>query len=366
MHPRVIRSGVLLYAAVLMLAECSLGKEPSKRLEPIEAIESVGLKVKSGRRGGRFLGLLGLLTGLTLVDSLDDESDRPRRSGFVKIDVGHPSSLDAFYGAYGYSSPYWTGGSSINIKIPFRPAGSEFETMALLPFPVPFPPTGPAHFGATAATGVIEPRPTIFSDPIPVPANGPGTIAADEVVEQPLSSRKQKLAVRKPAPTYHRSRPLKVSPPRTIRSTVRADELEDPELAPDTTEQTVTEDPQEIGELPTTPAVSNDPTETPTSIPTAPESEEPEPATPASIVESELNYVTQPVIASSYHTHQHSLADVSAIELTTAAGELFLPSRADHWQNYYGSVALDASNRPYGFLPIAPPQAAAGSSREAQ
>uniref|UniRef100_A0A182SFS2 Uncharacterized protein n=1 Tax=Anopheles maculatus TaxID=74869 RepID=A0A182SFS2_9DIPT len=319
-------------------------------------------KPKSGRREGRFLGLLGLLTGLTLVDSLDDDSDRPRRSGFVKIDVGHPSALDAFYGAYGYASPYWTGGSSINIKIPFRPSGSEFETMALFPFPMHFPQHGPSHFGT--GPGSIEPRPTIFSDPIPSASNGSVGTTLEDDVEQP-SSRKQKLAPRKGTTTSRRSRP-KVSPPRTIRSTLRADgETDDDEInattveVPETTEMIETQEPQEAIE----PSVSSDPEVSPTNTPTdhhAPVSEDPEPATPASIVQSELNYVTQPMIPSSYHTHQHSLADVSVIELTTAAGDLpyddtqFQPSRADHWQDYYTSVALDSAKRQPGFLPIAP------------
>lgn len=131
-------------------------------------------------RAPRFLGLLGLLTGLTLVDSLDDDSDRPRRSGYVKIDVGRPT-FDPFYGAYGYggavSPAYWPGSSSINIKIPFRPGasgGGDFETMALFPFPVPFPSGAlpgspfPSLTSSVSSHGVtaIEPRPTIFSDPV--------------------------------------------------------------------------------------------------------------------------------------------------------------------------------------------------------
>uniref|UniRef100_A0A182Y9K0 Uncharacterized protein n=1 Tax=Anopheles stephensi TaxID=30069 RepID=A0A182Y9K0_ANOST len=318
-------------------------------------------KQNTGRREGRFLGLLGLLTGLTLVDSLDDDSDRPRRSGFVKIDVGHPAALDAFYGAYGYASPYWTGGSSINIKIPFRPAGTEFETMALFPFPSHFPQHGPSHFGTGPAS--IEPRPTIFSDPIPSASNGSaGTTLADDV-DQP-SGRKQKFTSRKAAAASRRSRP-KVSPPRTIRSTLRADgETDDDEInattveVPEATETIETQAPQEAME----PSVSNDAEVSSTNTPSnhhAPVSEDPEAATPASLVQSELNYVTQPIIPSSYHTHQHSLADVSAIELTTSAADLpydatqFQPSRADHWQDYYVSVAQDSAKRQHGFLPIA-------------
>ncbi|XP_049295573.1 uncharacterized protein LOC125770226 [Anopheles funestus] len=350
-----------LVISVLLLAECALTLESTARESVHPSVNSgTQRRLKSGRREGRFLGLLGLLTGLTLVDSLDDDNDRPRRSGFVKIDVGHPSALDAFYGAYGYASPYWTGGSSINIKIPFRPSGNEFETMAVFPFPLQFPPNGASHFGS--GSGVIEPRPTIFSDPIPSASNGSGTTLADEV-EQP-SSRKQKLAPRKG--TTSRTRP-KVSPPRTIRSTLRADgedaddEINDTtvEAVPEATETIETQDPQQAIE----PSVSNDPDVSPTNTPTnhqAPVSEEPEPATPASIVQSELNYVTQPMIPSSYHTHQHSLADVSAIELTTSSAPYqdlpfeFQPSRADHWQNYYTSAAHNGPKRQLGFLPIAP------------
>ncbi|XP_053660016.1 uncharacterized protein LOC128709056 [Anopheles marshallii] len=347
-----------LVLSVLLLPECALTMESTTP----EALHSTGdapKKLKSGRREGRFLGLLGLLTGLTLVDSLDDDSDRPRRSGFVKIDVGHPSALDAFYGAYGYASPYWTGGSSINIKIPFRPPGNEFETMAVFPFPVHFPQHGASHFGS--GSGVIEPRPTIFSDPIPSTANGSGTVLADEL-ERP-SSRKQKLTPRKGTAISSRSRP-KVSPPRTIRSTLRADGSEADEEMNTTTEELIevpeTTDMMELPEPPQAiePSVSNDPDVSPTNTPTnhlAPVSEEPEPATPASIVQTELNYVTQPMIPSSYHTHRHSLADVSAIELTTSSGSYeFQPSRADHWQDYYASVAQDGPKRQVGFLPIAP------------
>ncbi|XP_050067368.1 uncharacterized protein LOC126556187 [Anopheles maculipalpis] len=351
----------VLVISVLLLVHCSWTMESiaSKTIQA-SVKNDLSRKQKTGRREGRFLGLLGLLTGLTLVDSLDDDNDRPRRSGFVKIDVGHPSALDAFYGAYGYASPYWTGGSSINIKIPFRPPGSEFETMALFPFPMHFPQHGPSHF-ATGPTA-IEPRPTIFSDPIPSASNGSGTTLADDVEQ--LSARKQKLAHRKAATVSRRPRP-KVGPPRTIRSTLRADgEADDDEISattvevPEATDMIETQEPQEALE----PSVSNDPTVSPTNTPTnnqAPVSEDPEPANPASIVQSELNYVTQPMIPSSYHTHQHSLADVSAIELTTSAGYLpydgtqFQPSRADHWQNYYTSVAQNGAKRQPGFLPIA-------------
>lgn len=169
--------------AVLVLTECILANESTDRKAihlPTRA--ELPRKLKSSRREGRFLGLLGLLTGLTLVDSLDDDNDRPRRSGFVKIDVGHPAALDAFYGAYGYSSPYWTGGSSINIKIPFRPPGAEFETMAVIPFPVHFPHTGPSHYGS--APGGIEPRPTIFSDPVPSASNGSVSIGKTATTRQ--------------------------------------------------------------------------------------------------------------------------------------------------------------------------------------
>ncbi|XP_052890308.1 uncharacterized protein LOC128298579 [Anopheles moucheti] len=344
-----------LAMSVLVLAECVLTMGSTTQ-EPLHPTVNASKKFKSGRREGRFLGLLGLLTGLTLVDSLDDDSDRPRRSGFVKIDVGHPSALDAFYGAYGYASPYWTGGSSINIKIPFRPPGSEFETMAVFPFPVHFPQHGASHFAS--GSGVIEPRPTIFSDPIPSTSNGSGTVLADEL-ERP-SSRKQKFTPRKGTTVSSRARP-KVSPPRTIRSTLRADgEEADDEINTTTIEQPEATDMIELQDPPQTvePSVSNDPDVSPPNTPTnhhAPVSEEPEPATPASIVQSELNYVTQPMVPSSYHTHRHSLADVSAIELTTSPGPVeFQPSRTDHWQDYYARVAQDGPKRQLGFLPIAP------------
>uniref|UniRef100_A0A182MS12 DUF4794 domain-containing protein n=1 Tax=Anopheles culicifacies TaxID=139723 RepID=A0A182MS12_9DIPT len=352
-----------LVISVLVLTDCALTMESVDR-ETIHPSVSVAAarKHKSGRREGRFLGLLGLLTGLTLVDSLDDDSDRPRRSGFVKVDVGYPhTALDAYYGAYGYASPYWTGGSSINIKIPFRPSGSEFETMAVFPFPVHFPPNGAvSHFGT--GTNGIEPRPTIFSDPLPTTSVNHSEAALADELQQP-SARKHKLkAPRKGVTISSRIRP-KVNPPRTIRSTLRADgEQSDGEIdvttvqVPEATDinQESQESPQAVE-----PTVSNDPDVSPTNTPSnngAPISEEPEPATPATIVQSELNYVTQPVtIPASYRTHPHSLADVSTIELTTArSASEFQPSRADHWQDYYSSVALDGPKRQVGFLPIAP------------
>ncbi|XP_040167477.1 uncharacterized protein LOC120902648 [Anopheles arabiensis] len=357
---RHCRLYVFLIAA-LVLTECILAIESTDR-KAIHLPTSAELprKLKSSRREGRFLGLLGLLTGLTLVDSLDDDNDRPRRSGFVKIDVGHPAALDAFYGAYGYSSPYWTGGSTINIKIPFRPPGAEFETMAVIPFPVHFPHTGPSHYGS--APGGIEPRPTIFSDPVPSASNGSETIAADEL-ELPRG-RKQKLASKKSSTTVKRRSRPKVSPPRTIRSTLRADAEPNEETNVETVEETTTTSDTPTVLAPTELTASNDPDVSATNTPTdhyAPVSEDPEPATPASIVQSELNYVTQPMIPASYYTHQHSLADLSAIELTTTASTqdfplaAFQPSRADHWQDYYGTVAQESSNRQLGFLPIAPP-----------
>ncbi|XP_053678448.1 uncharacterized protein LOC128728822 [Anopheles nili] len=305
----------------------------------------------TSRRGPRFLGLLGLLTGLTLVDSLDDDSDRPRRSGYVKIDVGRPSTLDPFYGAYGYSAPYWTGagGSSINIKIPFRPGGSEFETMAVFPFPVPFPQVGPTHFGASAVA-TIEPRPSLFADTIPNVSSAAGSgVQSDEVEQQP-ATRKQKLTLKKPTTNGGR-----LSPPRTIRSTTQseADDGDDTGTveAPETTDTIEPQDPPvpmiEQTDVSTANTSSDQPATT----------EQTEPAEPASIVQAEINYVTQPAIPASYRVHPHSLTNVATIELTTstpfANEDTFQPSHTDQWRNYYSSFAQH--HRQLGFLPIALP-----------
>uniref|UniRef100_A0A182JEM5 Uncharacterized protein n=1 Tax=Anopheles atroparvus TaxID=41427 RepID=A0A182JEM5_ANOAO len=337
------------------------------------------------KRGARFLGLLGLLTGLTLVDSLDDESDRPRRSGFVKIDVGRPSALDGFYGGFGYTggSPYWPGGggSSINIKIPFRPGGGgEFETMALFPFPVPYP-AGTAPFGSFSSHGnpsAIEPRPSIFADPIPSGSNGSvstkdfsetfsdepglGTVLADE--GEPSSTRKNKASAKRGTAR------TKVSPPRTIRSTLRADGEEanddddddDEETATtvvdETTVATVEQDQPLVSSTLVTPLVnsSDAPVEKDSLIDNTFENPEPQTVSLASIMQ-DVNYVTQPTPASSYPSYPNSLADVAAIELTSERAN-FQPSRSDHWQNYYSSVAHDRDHhhhhhRQRDFLPIA-------------
>ncbi|KFB49996.1 hypothetical protein ZHAS_00018036 [Anopheles sinensis] len=299
------------------------------------------------KRGARFLGLLGLLTGLTLVDSLEDESDRPRRSGFVKIDVGRPSSLDGFYGAYGYAGgpPYWPGGSSINIKIPFRPGGGgDFETMALFPFPVPFP-SGPGGFGSFSPHGnpaPIEPRPSIFADPIPSGSNGSGTVQADEGEQSTRKNKGKRGSAR-----------TKVSPPRTIRSTLRADgdEMEETsDAALDVTTEPIVIEDQPATDLP---PFANTTNEANSLIDTTSEGLTAQPVSLASIVQ-DVNYVTQP--SSSYQSYPNSLADVSAIELTTDRAE-FQPSRSDHWQDFYSSVAhvRDHHHRSHqrDFLPIA-------------
>ncbi|XP_050098179.1 uncharacterized protein LOC126579025 [Anopheles aquasalis] len=335
-------------------------------------------------RGPRFLGLLGLLTGLTLVDSLDDDSDRPRRSGYVKIDVGRPT-FDPFYGAYGYSgavSPgYWPGSSSINIKIPFRPGasgGGDFETMALFPFPVPFPSGAhpgspfPSLSSSVSSHGIsaIEPRPSIFSDPIAQnTANGPtGNVQADEVDGNGRKQSKKSVAKRVRA---------KINPPRATRSTLRADgadtdEPEEENDAADTkpTEEIVIEDPpsqtEAINGMINDDATITVPDSTPTVTPSGGNNlAEPiagttlpnPPATVASIIQNTY-YVTQ-ATPPSYPSHEHSLADVASIDLTTGqpSGEEFQPSQADHWQNYYSnSVALGDRNDRHrdGFTPILP------------
>ncbi|XP_052862853.1 uncharacterized protein LOC128269434 [Anopheles cruzii] len=328
------------------------------------------------RRSPRFLGLLGLLTGLTLVDSLDDDSDRPRRSGFVKIDVGRPS-FDPYYGAYAYSggavNPYWTGsggpgiGSSINIKIPFRPGGAgggEFGTMALIPFPVQFPGGAAGHFpsGSLASHGSppigIEPRPSIFSDLGAATGSHGATVQADEEA----AGRKQP----KKSPSGRQR--LKVNPPRATRSTVDEDADDDSEPVPPTEESATEDQPTEVpatesdSEISDVPCVSSSTTSSANQS-TAPQIEEsiPEaadpPATLASIVQHGNPHVTpQP----GYPTHQHSLADVSLIDLTTddPRDGAFQASQADHWQNYYGTSAprqpddRRANDHRSGFFPI--------------
>ncbi|XP_058128357.1 uncharacterized protein LOC131285907 [Anopheles ziemanni] len=317
-------------------------------------ISAVATPTRVGaKRGARFLGLLGLLTGLTLVDSLEDESDRPRRSGFVKIDVGRPASFDGFYGGYGYTGgpPYWSGGSSINIKIPFRPGGGgDFETMALFPFPVPYP-SGPGGFGSFSPHGnepPLEPRPSIFADPIPSGSSGSGTVLADEGEQSTRKNKGKRGSAR-----------TKVSPPRTIRSTLRADgdEMIDDDVeetsaaALDTTTELLVIEDQPATDLPPPANTTN---ETNSLIDTPSEGLTAQPVSLASIVQ-DVNYVTQP--SSPYQSYPNSLADVSAIELTTDDRAEFQPSRSDHWQDFYSSVShvRDHHHHPHqrDFLPIA-------------
>ncbi|XP_058055128.1 uncharacterized protein LOC131206555 [Anopheles bellator] len=324
------------------------------------------------RRGPRFLGLLGLLTGLTLVDSLDDDdSDRPRRSGFVKIDVGRPS-FDPYYGAYGYGAgsvnPYWAGpggsgiGSSINIKIPFRPGGpggGEFGTMALIPFPVQFPGGAPGpHFpgGSLSSHGPvgIEPRPSIFSDLGAATGSHGTTVHADEEA----AGRKQPK----------KSTRLKVNPPRATRSTVDEDPDDDSEPVPPVEESVSEDQPTEVPVTESDSAIADiaciasSSTPSPANQSTAPQIEEsiPEAADPPATLASIVQHGTpQP----GYPAHQHSLADVSLIDLTSRTddprGGGFQASQDDHWQNYYGTSAARqpddhrrANDHRSGFFPI--------------
>ncbi|ETN67695.1 hypothetical protein AND_000415 [Anopheles darlingi] len=237
-------------------------------------------------RGPRFLGLLGLLTGLTLVDSLDDDSDRPRRSGYVKIDVGRPT-FDPFYGAYGYS--------------------------------------------------------------------GAGNVQTDEV---DANGRKQS---KKSMPKRVRG---KINPPRATRSTLRADgadtdELEEENDVADTkpTEEIVIENPPSQTEAINS-MINDDETITiPDSTPTVTSNNLAEPivgtmpnppATLASIIQNTY-YVTQ-ATPHSYPRHEHSLADVASIDLTTGqpqglSDEQFQPSQTDHWQNYYTNSASQREHK---------------------
>lgn len=194
-----------------------------------------------------------------------------------------------------------------------------------------------------------------------------GTVQADDVDANGRKQSKKIVAKRVRA---------KINPPRATRSTLRADgadtdELEEENAVADTkpTEEIVIEDPpsqtEAINNMLNDDETTTVPDSTPTVTPTSNNLAEPiaattpnPPATLASIIQNTY-YVTQ-TTPHSYPSHEHSLADVASIDLTTGqpglSDEQFQPSQADHWQNYYSNSATlrDRNDRHRGFAPILP------------
>ncbi|XP_065084091.1 uncharacterized protein LOC135706410 [Ochlerotatus camptorhynchus] len=260
-------------------------------------------------RRGRFLGLLGLLTGLSLVDSFDDNEPRFRPpAGIVKINIGRPES----YYQYAYNPYYYGAVPTINIKIPIRPDGGHdgFDGAA---FGGSF--GQPGQFGSHVTTNLIEPRPT-FADPVAESSS------AESTEETPKKSR-----------IIKKSKRSKIPSTRIIRSTLRSD----------TTDDQMAED---ENQLETSTLELSDPTETNPST-----TEEPLMLHGTAIPIIEDNSITsqrpsQPIeladfpqpISQSYFQHSGSLQDPSEISLTTVEPfdpSSFRASLPDHLQNYH-------------------------------
>ncbi|XP_055592850.1 WAS/WASL-interacting protein family member 1-like [Uranotaenia lowii] len=172
MCTRVISVVLLLFVVLLSTASSSTPTRSNSR--------QIELQTKPPRRG-RFLGLLGLLTGLTLVDSLEDSDSVPVHrapAGSVKINFGRPY-MESSYIHYAYNPFYYGAVPSINIKIPFHSEGDHGD------FGGGGGGFGSGGFGAGAfvgggggggggigghhGVGVIEPRPILGDEPQEVP-----------------------------------------------------------------------------------------------------------------------------------------------------------------------------------------------------
>nr|XP_029708100.1 uncharacterized protein LOC115254624 [Aedes albopictus] len=278
-------------------------------------------------RRGRFLGLLGLLTGLSLVDSFEDSDTRIRPpAGIVKINIGRPL-MESLY-QYAYNPYYYGAVPTINIKIPIRPDGAldgggfggvgfgGLGGTAVAGVGV----IGghPGQFGSHATTNLIEPRPT-FSDP----GESSSAESTEEAPKKPKHVKKLKRS--------------KISSSRIIRSTSRSEISDD---------QTVGEqNPMEV----TTPSIiiptpnqelNDQPTEEPlilhaTAIPVI---EDTSITTLGPFLSAPAADVPQP-IPQSYFAQADSLQDTSEISLTTSDPpggiDPFRASRVDRWQDYY-------------------------------
>ncbi|XP_053685964.1 uncharacterized protein LOC128735506 [Sabethes cyaneus] len=269
-------------------------------------------------RKGRFLGLLGLLTGLTLVDSLDDGDGPQIRApqGIVRINIGRPLA-ESFY-HYMYNPYYYGSVPTVNIKIPLGFEGYDGINH------IGGAPVG-AGTGAFGQNGphVIEPRP-ILSD------------SSDSIAETVHTAENLKKPRR--AEKIRRSR---LPYTRIIRSTPTSDVTDDEEQAivepvdrfEDTSSSStasVSRDPATKGETTEKP-----PTLQGTAIPLIEDN----------TIVGQASEIPSFPIAQSYFSHVDSLQDASLISLTTSEPEnKFIPSRPDTLSdscNHAGFVADD-------------------------
>ncbi|XP_038112939.1 uncharacterized protein LOC6040171 [Culex quinquefasciatus] len=312
--------------------------------------QEVQLHPSASPRRGRFLGLLGLLTGLTLVDSLDDGDGPPRirpPTGIVKINIGRPFAESFYQHAYAYANPYYYGAvPTINIKIPLRPDGSVHEGLDGFGFvgnggvnvntgPAVFPGqgggvgAGGGHFGLHAGQNLIEPRPQFADEQVP------------EVTEP--SEKKSRKATSIP-----KSKRSKLPTTRIVRSTARNDSVED--QTGEASENQL-EDLISTTTIPSTPAIPNN------DLPVTSSTEEPLVLHATAIPVIEDTQASLP-IAQSYYVHpgNHQL-DVESISLTTTGGpplhegREFKPSRPDKLLNFYSNSVTAFS--PDEFRPVA-------------
>ncbi|XP_058826950.1 uncharacterized protein LOC131686936 [Topomyia yanbarensis] len=297
---------VAIVLVLLIVATSGTEREEDPPLQP------------STPRRGRFLGLLGLLTGLTLGDSLDD-SDHPRigaPSGIVKINIGRPLA-ESFY-HYMYNPYYYGSVPSINIKIPLRPE-SGHEGYGVVDFGVGA--SSGAFGGQVGQLGphggnqFIEPRP-ILSDVL----ESTETTIAEETPKKP----KKVLSIRSSKLPYSR----------IIRSTIRSDITEDEQIA-----SVVSVDKFEQTSPTTTNLAVEDTLELESTTTATTEQPLILHATAIPIIEdnSITTQASEPPsfpVPQSYIVHDGSLPDPSIISITTAEPELsFKPSRPDKLQD---------------------------------
>ncbi|XP_058458757.1 uncharacterized protein LOC131435164 [Malaya genurostris] len=284
-------------------------------------------------RQGRFLGLLGLLTGLTLGDSLDD-SEQPHfrpPGGIVKINIGRPLA-ESFY-HYMYNPYYYGSVPSINIKIPLRPESihEEFGVGDFVGVAGASSFGGQSgHLGLHGSNQLIEPRP-ILSDS-----------------SEPSEASTSNGAPKKPKKVQYIRIP-KLPYSRIIRSTIRSDTTTSERMASvasinniDQTSPITSEHEEEsVLELesspPTTSAIQTETEESlmlhATAIPVIQDN---------SIVDQVTELPTF-LVPQSYLVHEGSLQDSSIISITTAEPyDRFKPSRPDKLQNLCGHAVLSS------------------------
>ncbi|XP_062559179.1 uncharacterized protein LOC134223976 [Armigeres subalbatus] len=272
-------------------------------------------------RRGRFLGLLGLLTGLSLVDSYEEGETRIRPpAGIVKINIGRPL-MESFY-QYAYNPYFYGSVPTINIKIPLRPdgehdgggfGGAGFGGLGGVGVIGSYP----GQFGTHGPTNLIEPRPT-FADPVETAS-----------VESAESAKKLK-----PIKKTKRS---KISSQRINGNTLRSNIIDNPITEEDHLTEITTQ-----SLFPTPNQELNDPsTEEPlvlhaTAIPVIENNSENTITTQGPFLTPPPADFQQP-IPQSYFPQSGSLQDPSEISITTAEAPIdpFRASRIDRLQDYY-------------------------------